>query len=220
MRDWGWVLLVVLGFKQLYAMAGAGELQWLLWPLATLLNTVSPLSFAPTPAGEWVDAEHGLVIVKTCAGGNFLIASWLGYLWRRRVCRVGLAAALASLGAAWLTTLGANGLRILLIAYGQDAGVQTTGLAAADAHRLIGILVYFGVLWMQVSRCGSSAAALTAATTLYLGITLVLPALHGMAIGRGALDATHLLWTAGIPVGILVARWVLGRRWALCHRRA
>lgn len=218
--DWVWVLLAVLALKQLYATASTGELQWLLWPLASLLNTLSPLSFAPTPGGEWLDAEHGLVIVKACAGGNFLIASWLGYLWRRREGRLGLTAALASLGAAWLTTLAANAVRILLIAYCQDRVVQTTGLAAAESHRLIGILVYFGVLWMQLSLRGGMGAALTAATALYLGITLLLPALHGMAIGRSALDATHLLWTAGLPLGILVARRILDRAWTLCRRPA
>ncbi|MEJ2387987.1 MAG: exosortase K [Chromatiaceae bacterium] len=220
LRDWAWVLLAVLAFKQLYATASTGDLQWLLWPLASLLNALSPLSFAPTPKREWLDATHGLVIVKACAGGNFLIASWLGYLWRQREDRLGLAGALASVGTAWLTTLAANAVRILLIAYCQDALAQTTGLAAAESHRLIGILVYFGVLWMQLSLRGGMGAALTAATALYLGITLLLPALHGMAIGRGVLDATHLLWTAGLPVGILVARWILDRAWALCRRPA
>jgi exosortase K len=218
LRDWVWVLLAVLAFKQLYAMAGTGELQWLLWPLAALLNAVSPLSFTPTPAGEWLDAEHGLVIVKACAGGNFLIASWLGYLWRRREGRLSVVGALASLAAAWLTTLAANGLRIILIAYGQDAVAQTTGLAAAESHRLIGILVYFGVLWMQVSRRGSAGAALTAATAVYLTITLLLPAVHGIVTGRGALDATHLLWTAGVPLTTLVVGWTLRRVWAQSPR--
>jgi hypothetical protein len=42
-------------------------------------------------------------------------------------------------------------------------------------------------------------------------LALLLPALHGMATGRGALDVTHLLWTTDLPVGILVAEPILCR---------
>ena len=38
----------------------------------------------PVAGGEWLDAGHNLIIVKACAGGNFLIAAWLGWLWRGR----------------------------------------------------------------------------------------------------------------------------------------
>jgi exosortase K len=222
LRDWACVLLVVLAFKQFYATASTGQLQWLLWPLASLLNRISALSFTPTLAGEWLDTDHGLVIVKGCGGGNFLIASWLGYLWRQRDRGFGTAAVLRALAAAWLTTLAANGLRILLIAYCQDDVAQVTGLSAADSHRLIGVLVYFGVLSMQLSRRGDQRAALIVATAVYLGITLLLPAVHGILTGRGGLDATHLLWTAGLPLATLVVHQTLRRMcppWARTHFR-
>ncbi len=218
LRDWAWALLAVLAFKQFYATASTDQLQWLLWPLATLLNVLSPLSFAPAPAGEWLDADHGLVIVKGCAGGNFLIVSWLGYLWRRRDRRIGVAAALRAFAAAWLTTVAANGLRILLVPYCQDEVARVMGVASADSHRLIGVLVCFSVLWAQLSYRAGPRAAPTAAITVYLGITLLLPAVHAMATGRGALDATHFLWTAGLPLLTLVVQWTLCWLWALWAR--
>jgi two-component system catabolic regulation response regulator CreB len=97
-------------------------------------------------------------------------------------------------------------LMLKAMAAWQDAVAPTAGLAPADAHRLIGILVYFGVLWMQVSRRGSSGAALTAATAVYLGITLLLHAVHGLVTEHGAPDTTHLLRTAGFPLAILATQ--------------
>ncbi len=192
---WGLVLLMVLAFKALYSSVPTSQLQWLLWPLATLLNSVSTLTFTPTPSGEWLDAGHNLIIVKACAGGNFLIASWLGYLWRWRD-RLGPLIALKAFGAAWLTTLIANTIRILLIAHGQDDLALHTGLSAADSHRLIGIIVYFGILSLQLAGAG----ALITASTIYLGITVLLPWLNALLSGRAGIDPQAALWTVTIPV--------------------
>lgn len=196
---WGVILLMVLAFKALYSSVPTSQLQWLLWPLATLLNNVSTLTFAPTPSGEWLDAEHNLIIVKACAGGNFLIASWLGYLWRWRD-RLSPVMALKAFGAAWLTTLIANAIRIILIAHGQNDLALHTGLSAADTHRLIGIIVYFGILSLQLAGAG----ALVTASAIYLGITLLLPWLNALWSGRGGIDTQAAAWTAAIPVITLV----------------
>ena len=192
---WGVVLLMVLAFKALYSSVPTSQLQWLLWPLATLLNSVSSLTFTPTPSGEWLDADHNLIIVKACAGGNFLIASWLGYLWRWRD-RLGPLIALKAFGAAWLTTLVANAIRILLIAHGQNDLALHTGLSAADSHRLIGIIVYFGILSLQLAGAG----ALVTASAIYLGITLLLPWLNALWSGRSGIDTDAAAWTAAIPL--------------------
>lgn len=209
-RDWVIVLLLVLAWKQLHAVADASQLRWLLWPLARLLNAGSGLDFRPLPSGEWLDAEHGLVIVKACAGGNFLVASWLGYLWRWRD-RPFRAALLARAGvAAWLTTLAANTLRILLIAYGQDEVAKLTGLSDADSHRLLGIAVYFACLAAQMAGRG----ALPAAAAAYVGVALLLPAARSWLLGHGGPDATHVAWTAGIPLASLAVygAWRLAGR--------
>lgn len=206
-RDWAVVLVLALAFKQGYSLAETSQLQWLLRPLALLLNQVG-LAFQPLASGEWLDADHGLVIVKACAGGNFLIASWLGWLWRGRDRRFGLALAAKAFAAAWFTTLVANSLRILLIAHGQDALAQATGLSDADSHRLIGIGVYFGGLCVQMAGTG----AVLAATLLYLGVALLLPALRALALGHDAIDPAHVLWTAGMPLATLALYQAWRRR--------
>lgn len=216
---WGLVLLAVLALKQGYALAGAEHLQWMLAPLADVLNLVGGLSFQPQPDGVWLDAGHRVVLVKACAGGNFLLTAWLAYLWRWRHRASPLRTVLTAAAEAWVTTLAANALRILLAVHSQDALARFGGLAAEDSHRLLGIGVYFLCLWGVLSSRGRLHAALIVATGLYLGVNLVLPALRALVLGLPAIDRGHLLWTAGIPLAaialsLLVQRliWQVGNR--------
>lgn len=197
---WGLVLLLTLAFKQYYALTDAAQLQWLLQPLAGVLNALGGFAFQPAASGDWLDASHGLVIVKACAGGNFLIASWLGYLWRWRDRPFGVTLVSRTLGAAWLTTLAANAVRIVLIAHGQDDLARITGLSAADSHRLIGIGAYFGALWLQLVGTG----AVLTAPLIYLGVTLFVPVLNAWLSGRSWIDARYALWTVVVPLTALL----------------
>jgi exosortase K len=192
----------VLVFKHGYAQADATHLQWLLYPLATVLNALSPLHFERLPNGDWWDATHQLVIVKACAGGHFWLVSGLGYLWqwRQRHWAVAVGQACA---AAWVTALGANALRVWLMVGGEDELIRLWGLSAGDAHRFIGIAVYFSVLAVQM------AGALPVAVGLYWGITLALPALRAGLLGLAGPDAAHVVWTASVPLGVS-ALWLLG----------
>lgn len=209
-RDWAVALLLALAFKQFHALAGEAQLQWLLRPLAMLLNATGALTFQLQATGAWLDAEHGLAIVKACAGGNFLIASWLGWLWRWRDRPFGAALIARAVAAAWLTTLAANAVRILLIAYCQDEFALRTGLSDTDSHRLIGIGVYFASLWAQMSGSG----AVLSAAALYLGVSLLLPAARAWLVDHEGIDATHAAWTAGVPLASVLAHglWQLASR--------
>lgn len=240
-RDWVLALMLAMAFKAFYADAETTQLQWLLWPLATLLNGLGGFAFRPMGSGAWLDVGHALIIVKACAGGNFLIASWLGYLWRWRVRPVGQGAgrdgglwpdswpgwwpaswfgvrfglqlsvglALRAFAAAWVTTLIANALRILLIAHGQDDLSRITGWSASDSHRLIGIVVYFGCLSVQLA----GARTLLVAPALYLGVVLLVPWLHAILAGRSGVSVDYALWTAAIPVATAAGYgvWRVGR---------
>lgn len=207
LRDWGLALLLALAFKQAYSRIGTEQLQWLLHPLAALLNATSLFHFMPTAGGEWLDDGHGLVIVKACAGGNFLIASWLGWLWRWREPGFGAVTMLRAFAAAWLTTLLANALRIVCIAYGQDELAQLTGISVADGHRLIGVGVYFGSLALQLA----GTRTLFAAQAIYLGVAVLLPWLNAVLFGNGGISLSHVAWTASLPLATLTAygAWLL-----------
>ncbi|OGT89040.1 MAG: exosortase K [Gammaproteobacteria bacterium RIFOXYA12_FULL_61_12] len=201
--EWGLIALLALALKQLYGMADATELQWLLWPLARLLEVVSDLRFQPLPTGDWLDAGQGILIVKACAGGNFLLISWLAWLWRGRALPLRPARLLGAFAAAWAATLAANALRILLILHAEDGLARLGGLSQGDSHRLIGIAVYFLCLWIQLAGSASARVPLAvAAAALYLGVTLLLPALRAWALGLAPLDTIHVLWTAAVPLAV------------------
>jgi len=195
-QRWGTVLLLAFGFKAAYSAATTEQLQWLLWPLVELLNATGLFDFAPVAGGEWLDAGRGLIVVKACAGGNFLMASWLGWLWRWRTQPWGLKLALRALAAAWLTTLLTNAVRIVLIGHGQDDLARLTGLSESDSHRLIGIGVFLGALLTQFRRSGS----VWAAPAIYLGVTLLVPLLNAWLSGRNGIDLNHALWSMGVAL--------------------
>jgi exosortase K len=201
---WHWTLLglAVLALKQGYALAGAGQLQWLLAPLAGTLNLVGGLAFAPLPDGTWLDAGQRVLLVKACAGGNFLLTAWLAWVWRWRERAAPLATVLNAAAAAWVTALVANALRILLAVHAQDGLARLGGLTPAESHRLIGIAVYFLCLWVLLARPGRVHGALMAAGGLYLGVNLMLPILRAWWLGLPAIDPGHLAWTAGVPLGV------------------
>ncbi len=209
-KRWSVTLLMAFAFKAAYSAAATEQLQWLLWPLVELLNTTGLFHFVPAAGGEWLDAGRGLIVVKACAGGNFLLASWLGWLWRWRTQRWGPTLALRAFAAAWLSTLLANAVRIVLIAHGQDDLARFLGLSESDSHRLIGISVFFGALLMQFWRTGTVLAA----PAIYLGVTLLVPLLNAWLFGRSGIDITHALWSMGVP---LVA-WAAAR--LISHARS
>ena len=206
-RAWSLVLLLALVFKAGYSAAAAEQLQWLLRPLVGLLNATGLFNFMPVAGGEWLDTDHDLIIVKACSGGNFLIATWLGWLWRGRTRPFGPTLVLGAFAAAWLTTLLANAARIVLIGYGQDDLAQLTGLSDADSHRLIGIGVYFGTLLLQLQGTGTALAA----PAIYLGVTLFAPLLNAWLTGRNGIDMTHALWSVGVPLAALLTALLFSR---------
>jgi exosortase/archaeosortase family protein len=144
-------------------------------------------------------------VVKACAGGNFLLASWLGWLWRWRAQPSALRLALHALAAAWLTTLLANAVRIVLIAYAQDDLTRLAGLTDADSHRLIGIGVFFGALLLQLRQSGP----VWVAPAIYLGVTLLVPLLHAWSSGHQGIDAVHAGWSIAVTMGpLMLFRWI------------
>lgn len=211
---WLGVGVVAWLFKQGYAHAEAAQLQGLLYPLAMLLNTVSPLEFVRLPTGEWWDASHHLVIVKACAGGNFLLISWLGHLWQWRQRPWGLARWWGTAAvAAWGTVLVANALRVLSIAYVEEGLIEVSGLSASDSHRLLGIVVYFAVLLVQM------AGALPMAVLMYLGVVVLLPVLrmvwHGTGADTNPLIWNHVGWSIALPVWLWATAQAGGLFWRM-----
>ncbi len=219
---WTLAVAAAVALKWHFSAAAASELQWMLQPLAWLLHAATGWSFARNAGGEWESAGAGLVLVKACAGINFMVLSWLGWcwLWRpqavpgetqdapRRWLLFG-----AALACAWLMALGVNTSRILVIARWQ--GALEHWLAPANAHRALGLLVYLPALslqWLLVER-RHPAGALLAAASLYTVLMVIVPLLTGNAALQPARFAAH----AAFVLGALLPLWLA---FHLCHSAA
>lgn len=199
---WLCAAILVLTLKQFYSQASAAQLQWLLYPLVLLLEAFSDLRFELDANYQWQDDLHGISIVKSCAGINFLIMSLLAYCWQWRNQGLTLRLLLRALLSAWLTALLANTTRILLCIYFQKPLAFHAAISAADSHRLIGIAVYFLCLWAQLSafRLRNIKQMAVTALPLYLAVTVLVPLVRARVLGLAAPDNHHMIWVTSIPI--------------------
>jgi exosortase K len=219
---WTLAVAAAVALKWHFSAAAASELAWMLRPLALLLHAVAGWSFVRNVDGEWESAGAGLVLVKACAGVNFMVLSFLGWCWLWRPQGFPawaqysprrwplLAAALAC---AWLAALGVNALRIIAIVHWQPA--LERWLAPADAHRALGLLVYLpalGIQWLLMER-RHPARALLAAAGLYVALMVIAPLVTGNAALQPARFAAH----AAFVIGALLPLWLA---FHLCHSAA
>jgi len=178
-------LAAALALKAFHASAGADAHGWLLAPTAWLVGLVSGQRFEPEPGIGWLSREAGLVIAPACAGVNHLVIAFctlvLGFAPSRarpgRRARFLAGAALL----AYAATLVANAARIAL----GIALPEPPWLPAEQAHRLEGVAVHLGSLWLLALAAarGSGGAGVFRAGLLpllvYLAVTLALPLANG-----------------------------------------
>lgn len=219
---WTLAVAAAVALKWQFSAAAASELEWMLQPLAWLLHSITGWRFARNAGGEWASLGAGMVLVKACAGINFMTLCLLGWcwLWRPQAVPAGSQCAPrgwllfgAALACAWLLALGVNTLRILVIARWQ--GALEHWLAPANAHRALGLLVYLPALslqWLLVER-RRPARALFVATVLYVALMVVVPLLTGNAALQPARFAAH----AAFVIGALLPLWLA---FHLCHSAA
>ncbi|MGZ4977573.1 MAG: exosortase K [Methylobacter sp.] len=201
---WLPALILALTLKQFYSAASAALLQWQLYPLVVALELLTELRFEQCADSGWFDALHQVSIVKPCAGINFLIISLLGYWWLWRDKPLRSYRIVLAFGLAWLTALSANVLRIVLCLYGQLPLAALIGFAEADAHRLIGIAVYFLTLWLQLARFNRKNLhpAATVAAAMYLSEAVFMPMTRAWLLGLEQPGWNYLVWAIGMPVAI------------------
>jgi len=184
-------LAAVYCLKRHASTATAEELRWLLTPTAALVEALGAGHFVWVAGDGYLDAEARFRIVPACAGVNFMAAILLtagaGLAGTPASIRGRCAALVAAVTAAWGVTVIVNALRITLaMALHQHPWWTSAFLSEADAHRMLGIVVYAGALsaLYAAARRGLETpdrAWATAAIPLgcYAFITLGLPALNG-----------------------------------------
>lgn len=224
---WLGVTALAYALKFHYSNATSAELEWMLRPLSQLLQGLTGHAFRQDDAGEWVSIGADVRLVKACAGVNFMLMSFLVYAWVLRPARRSAAGVFAwsgtrvallalALGAAWLTCLLANTLRIALAMAVDPGGLAAFGLDATAAHRLTGMLVYVPLLSLQMllSRRASLGAALAAPVLVYFLLMVVVPLLTGNAWGNPPRFAEHLLWLTAMAGFMGLLALALRRRQA------
>jgi len=206
---WALAGSVAVALKWQFSAAAASDLQWMLHPLALLLRALAGWEFLRDAEGNWACAGAGLVLVKACAGVNFMLLSFLGWCWLWRPVPATCYACVrpsvpwplrlgAALVCAWLAALGVNALRIVLVARGQPWLEQW--LAPADAHRLIGLLTYLPALCLQWSLAerGAPGRGVLLAAGAYATLLLGVPLASGAAAADPRHYAAHLAWSLAV----------------------
>ena len=178
------VALAAYGLKRLYADATTDALSWILAPTAYFVSLVTGVAFT-TVAGEgYFSAERLFLIEKACAGINFMIAAFamvaFALLHRARSVRDGAAIIGVSLVVSYLAAVVVNTTRIVIAMWLATRSVAISSLTAADIHRLEGITVYFGGLWLLYALVqwidrGGAAFRYALPVGCYYLVTLGLP---------------------------------------------
>jgi exosortase K len=222
-RLWWWslVLVAAVTLKWYYSVAAVTQLGWILEPITLLLRLLTGWKFKLNPAGEWQSLDAGIVLVKACAGINFMIMSLLAWCWVFRPCEpmpktstllVAWPLLLGTaLGLAWFAAVITNTLRILLVVHGQP--LLEHWLAPESAHRALGLLVYLPALSAQVllTEWHRGDRALLVVCAIYAGVMLVVPVLTGNAMANLDLYAEHAVLVLAVLLPLAVGAIILRR---------
>lgn len=228
------MLASAFALKLGYSRAGADELAWVLVPSGWLAVHVGGLDLAWEPLAGFIGHHPRLVVGPPCAGVNFLVVAWLATFFASQGALVGARKKLAWWGAtlaiAYVATIGTNAVRIVLATHLQDAPIYTSLITKARVHRLLGVVLYCGVLVALCratsARVRGALAARSFATHLswfgwYVGVALLLPIANRAFVRDPAGFAEHAAFTLAAGFVVLSAACLGGRLVdRVCSRRA
>lgn len=195
------VLVLAFALKLHYSLASPDQLRWILAPTTALVEFVSGTRFHFESFAGYLSSDRRFLIAASCAGVNFLIASFLmlalRHLWKNKNAKTSWSFIPLSAACAFATTLVANTVRIALALWMQRTSFEASWLSRDQIHRLEGIVVYFAFLLAlflftetaSQSRSSTSKLLLFPVVIYYL-ITLLVP-FASLLMGRGS-DGTGL----------------------------
>jgi exosortase K len=221
-------LAVLLCLKIHLSRAGADDLQWMLLPLARLVEWTTGIPFERELHGGFISLARGIVIAPSCSGVNFLAVSFAVLLFsfvhrigpfREKVLWLVLSGILA-----FCLTLAVNTLRIVcsisLFQWDIYGGIVTAG----RVHRLAGTVLYLSAL-LAAFRSGRSLvrrffspgrkdggggapgegpAWVLPPVLWYLGMTVGIPLLGLSGAGRAERLGEHAATVAAICAAALL----------------
>lgn len=214
--------LASFAMKAFYARASADDLAFVLAPTAALVELISGVEFEAEPGVGYLSRTPAYLIAPVCAGLNFTIAAFatlvLGFSTRLESGRARAAGLVAFAAIALAATPVVNALRI-----GLDLGIRPSELPAwldhAQAHRLEGVVIYLGALWILFHATqhafalrGLRWAGVLIPVATYLGVTLLVPLLNGGGGGDAFWQHARGVLGASLALTGLGALLVLARR--------
>jgi exosortase K len=229
-------LILVLFLKEHYSTANAEGLRWILTPVAEIVSFLTGTAFQWLPGSGYVSHLRGVIIAPACAGLNFLIicfgALFFSFVSRLPSQPLKCAWFLGSAVIAFLVTLVANSLRIILSVKLYEAPIYGGWLTPGRVHQLAGIIIFISLLvltWLIAERLlrPASRTAKTSDPTpkriggvplssflllvpfaWYVLITIIVPLVNGAAekYGPGFAEHTIMVVLAGGCV-FLITLW-------------
>lgn len=220
------VALVAYGLKRHYADASTDALSWILTPTAHLVGLVTGVAFAAVPGEGYFSAERMFLIEKACAGVNFMIVAFamvaFALLHRARTVRHAAWIIAVSLLASYVAAVLVNTVRIVIAMWLSAHPMRWSSLTPADIHRLEGITVYFGGLWLLyalvqwIDRGGPAFRCALPLGCYYL-VTLGLPLVNGAA---GDAFLAHAAVVLIVPPVLIVLAYAAQRLFSPYPRRS
>ena len=220
------VALVAYGLKRHYADATTDALSWILTPTVQLVGAVTGVAFTAVRGEGYFSAERLFLIEKACAGLNFMIAAFamvaFALLHRARSFRDATAVIGVSLFASYLAAVVVNTVRIVIAMWLAAHPAEWLSLTAAEIHRLEGITVYFGGLWLLYALVqwvdrGGGAFRYAVPVGCYYLVTLGLPLVNA---GRAS-DAflAHAVFVLLVPPALILFVYAMRGQFLILARR-
>ncbi len=179
------IFVIALALKYHYSTASVNHLRWILAPTTFIVDLVTSTAFTFESHAGYMSDDHTFLIAASCAGVNFLIIAFsmltLGELWRTREIAWRVIPLYAF--AAYMTTLIANTVRIVIAMWMHDEKFSTRWLDADELHRIEGIVVYFSFLLLlflaSEGRTENKTYRVKLLLAIYYAVTLGIPLVRG-----------------------------------------
>ena len=143
-------VVIILGIKYFYSLAGSDDLEWILTPTVRWIKMISGITFEKEPLLGYINHQYRFIIAPICSGVQFMIItfallffSFIHYMntIKRKFYWVGL-----SLVFSYLLTIFVNGFRIALSLYFLRQELKVEWITPEQLHMLEGTAIYFVAL--------------------------------------------------------------------------
>jgi exosortase K len=182
---------VAFALKLFFSNAAVDDLRWILAPTTFLVETVTGRTFTFESHAGYMSADHTFLIAASCSGVNFLIIAFLmlvvGKFWRE--ANIEWRFLPAAMLIAYIATLLANTLRIVIALSIRDLNFELSWITPEGLHRLEGVIVYFGsllVLFVSSETFARRSSVISLARRSVIPLGIYYAVTLGVPIAGGA----------------------------------